>query len=128
MPYSSPSGVSSNSICISTMCVIPARATCSMFLSVQMPPPTAIRSVIQFSSITLGCHLRIVFVGQFQLLQQQLCQAILRLRLLLFLPRRKDAHELKEKSCCQIIALFRGRYNCAEYPGYVPTIVSIACR
>ena len=50
-----------------------------------------------FSSIVLGRHLRIVFVGQLQLFQQWLGQAIIRPHLLLFLSWWKDAHKFKEK-------------------------------
>src|SRR5579862_2596520 len=50
-PAAFPSGVSSNSICMSMTCVIPACATFSMFSAVQIPPPTAIRSVNQVISI-----------------------------------------------------------------------------
>src|SRR5579864_4033774 len=51
MLYVFPSGVSSNSICMSMMCVIPAFATFAMFSDVQIPPPTAIRSVNHVISI-----------------------------------------------------------------------------
>src|ERR1700736_6285953 len=67
-----------------------------------------------FSSIVLGRHLRIVFVGQLQLFQQWLGQAIIRLHLLLFLSWWKDAHKFKEKSRRQIITLFRSRDHCVH--------------
>src|ERR1700733_2524876 len=50
------SGVSSNSICMSMMCVIPALATCAILADVQIPPPTAMRSVNHVISIVL-CRL-----------------------------------------------------------------------
>src|SRR6478735_9615658 len=43
--------VSSNSICISMTCVMPARDTAAMFSAVQIPPPTAIRPVTHLMSI-----------------------------------------------------------------------------
>src|SRR5580658_2218105 len=51
MPCSNPNSVSSNSICMSMMCVIPARATFAMLSEFQIPPPTAIRSVNHVISI-----------------------------------------------------------------------------
>src|ERR1700685_2997983 len=51
MPQSSPSGLSSNSSCMSMMCVTPSRPTFAMFSAFQIPPPTAIRSVTQVISI-----------------------------------------------------------------------------
>src|SRR3981081_1601166 len=50
-PCSTPKGVSSNSICLSMICVTPVRATLAIFSDVQIPPPTAIRSVNQVISI-----------------------------------------------------------------------------
>src|SRR5208282_5081991 len=55
MPYACASGVSSNSICMSMMCVIPALATFAMLSDVQIPPPTAIRSVNHVMSIPVLC-------------------------------------------------------------------------
>src|SRR5438067_774228 len=51
MPKGSAIGVSLNSICMSMMCVMPKRATSDILSAVQMPPPTAMRSVIQERSI-----------------------------------------------------------------------------
>ena len=45
--------VSSNSICISIMCVIPARDAAPMFSGVQIPPPTPILSVTHVTSIPI---------------------------------------------------------------------------
>src|SRR3982074_3483793 len=50
-PCSTPNGVSSNSICMSMIWVTPARATLAILSDVQIPPPTAIRSVNHVISI-----------------------------------------------------------------------------
>src|ERR1035437_3734562 len=57
MPCATPSGVSSNSICMSMTCVMPAFATFAMLSDVQIPPPTAIRSVNHVISHPVLCRL-----------------------------------------------------------------------
>src|SRR5271165_6793095 len=60
IPCGSASSVSSNSICISMMCVIPVRDTSAIFSAVQIPPPTAIRSVTHVMSILIPSRLPVL--------------------------------------------------------------------
>src|SRR5262249_37071035 len=60
-PYGSAKRVSSNSVCMSMMCVTPSPTTSIMLASFQMPPPTAIWSVTQVMSMPAGAPVTLVF-------------------------------------------------------------------